>query len=160
MEHTENLSANILVGEDDPDDRLLVTRALEDAGFTGNLQFVNDGAGVLRYLHCSKRQEEAEACPRPDLILLDLNMPGENGREALKDIRADPDLREIKVVALTGTELPNDAEICQRLKANGLITKPESYTKWVQRMGWVLGLLTDSSQKKAARPKGQLFKSV
>jgi CheY-like chemotaxis protein len=138
----------ILVGEDDPDDRLLVMQALEEAGFTGDLRFVNDGVGLLEYLHSSKSQENAEACPRPDLILLDLNMPRENGREALKDIKADRDFDDIKVVVLTGSELPNDAEICRQLRANGLISKPESYATWVQMMSKVLTLLTDSSQRK------------
>jgi CheY-like chemotaxis protein len=147
VEQTQNFDANILVGEDDPDDRLLLVRALEDAGFTGNLRFVNDGVGLLKYLDRSKCQESAEASPYPDLILLDLNMPGKNGREALKDINADPDLRGIKIVALTGSERPNDAEICRQLRANCPIPKPESYTTWVQIMGWVLGLLTDSSPR-------------
>jgi two-component system, response regulator len=148
MEQTQNFGANILVGEDDPDDRLLLTRALQDAGFTGNLQFVNDGVGLLKYLHRSKCRESAEASPHPDLILLDLNMPRKNGREALKDIKADPELRDIKIVALTGSERPNDEEICRRLRANCLISKPESYTTWVQMMGKVLNLLTDSSPRK------------
>jgi CheY-like chemotaxis protein len=148
VEQTQNFGANILVGEDDPDDRLLVTRSLEGAGFTGNLQFVDDGAGLLKYLNRSKCQEGAEACPSPDLILLDLNMPGKNGREALQDIKADPDLHDIKIVVLTGSEMPNDAEICRHLGAACLMSKPESYTTWVQMMGRVLGLLTDSSLRK------------
>jgi len=148
MEQPQNFMANILVAEDDPDDRLLVTRALEDTGFAGNLQFVNDGMELMKCLDCSKYQENAEAGPRPDLILLDLNMPGRNGREALQDIKADPDLHDIKVVVLTGSELPNDAEICRKLGAECLMTKPGNYTSWLEMMDRVRNLLPYSPLRK------------
>jgi CheY-like chemotaxis protein len=130
MEQPKNFMTTILVAEDDPDDRLLVMRALEDTGFAGNLQFVNDGLELMKYLDCSRCQENAEAGPHPHLILLDLDIPGKNAREALRDIKADPDLHEIKVVAPTGSELPNDAEICRKLGAECLMSKPVSYTSW------------------------------
>jgi CheY-like chemotaxis protein len=142
VEEPKNFS--ILVAEDDPDDRLLIKRALEGAGFTGNLQFVNDGVELMTYLHRSKCPENSEAFPRPDLILLDLHMPRKNGREALQDMNADPDSQKIIVVAMTGTELPNDAEICGRLGAKRLIPKPDSYMGWVGTMSKVIGLLAES----------------
>jgi len=145
---TKPLNANILVAEDDPDDRLLVTQAFEDSGFAGNLQFVNDGAELMDYLQCSKCPEGPEAGPRPDLILLDLNMPRKNGREALQEIKADPDLHDIKIVALTGSEFLKDAEICRRLGVDCLMSKPDSYKLWVQMMGKVLDFLADSPLKK------------
>jgi CheY-like chemotaxis protein len=148
MEQPQNFMANILVAEDDPDDRLLVTRALEDTGFAGNLQFVNDGMELMKCLYCSKYRENAEAGPRPDLILLDLNMPGKNGREALQDIKADPDLHDIKIVVLTGSELPNDAEICRKLGAECLMTKPGNYTSWLETMDRVRNLVPYSSLRK------------
>ena len=148
MEQPNNFSVNILVAEDDPDDRLLVTRALEDTGFAGNLQFVNDGLELMKYLDCSKCQENTEAGPRPDLVLLDLNMPGENGREALQVIKADPDLHDIKIVALTGSDPAKNAETCSNLGAECLMSKPGSYTTWVEMMGSILGLLTESRPRK------------
>jgi two-component system response regulator len=142
MGQSKNSSATILVADDDPDDRLLVRRSLGEAGFAGNLQFVNDGVELMEYLCWSKCQRSEEASPHPDLILLDLNMPREDGRETLRNIEADLDLHGIIVVALTGSESPNDANTCYRLGAKCLMSKPESYTMWVQMMDKILGFLT------------------
>jgi CheY-like chemotaxis protein len=148
MEQPKNFMTNILVAEDDPDDRLLVTQALGETGFAGNLHFVNDGIELMEYLHCSKCRESAVANPRPDLLLLDLYMPGKNGLDALQEIKADPDLNGIKIVAMTGSEMPTDEEICRKLGAECLMPKPASYKSWVEMMGKVQGLLTDSSPRK------------
>ena len=147
MEQPKNLTVNILVAEDDPDDRLLIKEALEGVGFTGNLQFVNDGVELMTYLQCLRCQESLEVRPRLDLILLDLHMPRKNGREALQDIKTDPDFHNIIVVAMTGTELPNDAEICGQFGAKYLISKPDSYMGWIETMNKVLGLLESLSKK-------------
>jgi CheY-like chemotaxis protein len=144
VEQPKKFSANVLVAEDDPDDRLLVRRAFEDAGFTGNLRFVNDGAELMTYLQSLRCQQSSEERPRPDLILLDLHMPRKSGREALQEIKTDPDHHNITVVAMTGTELPDDAEICGQLGAKHLICKPDSYMGWIQTMSKVLRLLTES----------------
>jgi len=148
MEQLKRVSQNILVAEDDPDDRLLVTQALEETGFAGNLHFVNDGVELMECLHSSKCKEITEAPPRPDLILLDLYMPGKSGLEALQEIKADPDLHGIKVAAMTGSEMPDDAEICRKLGAECLMPKPASYKSWVEMMDSILGLLPDSSRKR------------
>jgi two-component system response regulator len=148
IEQLKNLSPNILVAEDDPDDRLLVKQALRETGFSGNLRFVNDGIELMEYLHCSKCPESAMANPRPDFLLLDLYMPGKNGLEALQEIKSDPDLSSIKIVALTGSGMRDDAEICRKLGAECLLTKPSSYTSWLEMMDSVLGLMPDSSRKK------------
>jgi CheY-like chemotaxis protein len=144
VEQPKNLSANILIAEDDPDDRLLIKEALEGVGFTGNLKFVNDGLELMTYLQCLRCQEMAEARPRPDLILIDLHMPRENGREALQDLKADPEFHNSIVVAMTGTELLNDAEICGQLGAKYLFSKPDSFMGWIRTMSKVLGLLAES----------------
>jgi CheY-like chemotaxis protein len=141
-------NASILIADDDPDDRLLAAKALEDNGFVGNLRFANDGVELMKYLHSSECRKGAEAGARPHLILLDLNMPRKDGREALRDIKAHRYLHDIIIVALTGSEFLNDAEICRELGANCLMSKPESYTLWVQMMGKVLGLLPDSASKR------------
>jgi len=148
IEQIKSFSPNILVAEDDPDDRLLVTQALGETGFAGNLHFVNDGIELMEYLHCSKCRESAVANPRPDLLLLDLYMPGKNGFDALQEIKMDPDLNGIKIVAMTGSEMPTDEEICRKLGAECLMPKPASYKSWVEMMGKVQGLLTDSSPRK------------
>jgi CheY-like chemotaxis protein len=148
MEQPNHFSANILVAEDDPDDRLLVKRALEDSGFAGNLHFVDDGLELMKYLDCSKCRENAEAGPRPDLILLDLNLPVKNGREVLLDIKADPNLHDIKIVALSGSDPAKNAETCSNLGAECLMSKPGTYTTWVEMMGSVLDLLTESGPRK------------
>jgi CheY-like chemotaxis protein len=153
MEQPKNFMGNILVAEDDPDDRLFVKQALKATGFTGNLKFVNDGIQLMKYLDFSKCQDSAVASARPDLILLDLYLPGKNGLEALQGIRAEPDLNGIKIVALTGSERPNDAEICHKLGAECLMPKPDSYASWVEMMYRVVGLMPDTSAKKAVIPR-------
>jgi CheY-like chemotaxis protein len=145
MAQSKKSGTIILVAEDDSDDRLLLKRALEDNGFSGVLQFVNDGVELMDYLRCSKCGKSAKAGPRPDIILLDLNMPRKDGREAIQDIRADADLNGITIVAMTGSEPQNDTEICHRLGADRLMSKPDGYSMWVQLMGEVLGLLNGSS---------------
>jgi len=149
----KNFMGNILVAEDDPDDRLFVKQALKETGFTGNLHFVNDGLELMKYLDFSRCQENTEASPRPDLILLDLNMLGKtSGLEALQDIKSEPDLNGIKIVAMTGSEMLHEAEMCLRLGAECLMSKPASYKSWVEIMGGVLGLMPDTSAKKALIP--------
>jgi CheY-like chemotaxis protein len=146
MEQSKNPNTLILVADDDPDDRLLVKRVLEDTGFAGNLQFVSDGEELMEYLRYSKSQRSTETSLRPDLILLDLHMPKKDGREALRDIKQDPVLNDIIIVALNGSEIQNESEICSP-RSKCLMSKPDSYTGWVQMMGKVLGLLTESKSK-------------
>jgi len=148
IEQPKNLSPNILVAEDDPDDRLFVKQALKETGFTGNLHFVNDGLELMKYLDFSKFQDSAVASARPDLILLDLYLPGKNGLEALQEIRAEPDLNGIKIVAMTGSEMLHEAAECLRLGAECLMSKPATYKSWVEMMDRVLGLMLDSPLKK------------
>ncbi|RMG56196.1 MAG: response regulator, partial [Gammaproteobacteria bacterium] len=83
----------ILMADDDPDDRLMAREALEEARLVNELRFVEDGEQLLDYLKRRGRFAEPDAAPRPGLILLDLNMPRKSGREALAEIKADPELR-------------------------------------------------------------------
>jgi len=91
----------ILVAEDDPDDRLLARQALEQSRLIGDLRFVEDGEELIDYLHHRGNYSDPGTSPRPGLILLDLNMPRKDGREALREIKSDPRLRDIPVVVLT-----------------------------------------------------------
>jgi CheY-like chemotaxis protein len=114
----------VLVAEDDPDDRLLIKEALEESGFSPDLRFVEDGEELMDYLRRGGEYGGSEASPRPGLILLDLNMPKKDGRDALAEIKADPDLRRLPVVVVTTSRVHEDILRCYDLGANSYITKP------------------------------------
>jgi CheY-like chemotaxis protein len=119
----------ILVAEDDPDDRLLARDAFAGNERAVDLRFVADGVELMEYLLRAGRYPGA--APSPDLVLLDLNLPRKDGREALAEIRAHPDLRRLPVVVLTTSAAPNDIERCYELGANSFITKPSSFEELV-----------------------------
>ena len=110
----------ILMAEDDPDDRLLVKDAFEETQIPNNLLFVEDGEELMSFL----LKEDAESSQTPDLILLDLNMPRKDGREALREIKASPTLRRIPIVILTTSKDEEDVLRSYDLHANCYITKP------------------------------------
>src|SRR5215203_6044130 len=91
----------ILMADDDPDDRQLTKEAFEEARLANDLRFVEDGEELMDYLCRRGKYADPASSPRPALLLLDLNMPKKDGREALKEIKADPQLRQIRVVVLT-----------------------------------------------------------
>src|SRR5215813_3683121 len=98
----------ILMADDDPDDRMMAARALREYRLKNNIRFVENGEELLDYLHHRGRYADPTSSPRPGLILLDLNMPRKDGREALAEIKADPDLRTIPVVVLTTSSAEED----------------------------------------------------
>ena len=120
-------SAVILLADDDPDDRMLTKRALEKSRLANSVYAVADGEELLDYLHRRGSYAEAESAPRPDLILLDLNMPRMDGREALQAIKSDPDLRHIPVVVLTTSEAEQDVLDSYDLGVNAFVTKPVTF---------------------------------
>lgn len=122
-----NLSLTILTAEDDPDDCLLVEEAFQESGQENRLFFVEDGITLLDYLRRQGNYSIPETAPRPDLILLDLNMPRMDGRESLAEIKADPDLRFIPIVVLTTSSAEEDVLRTYDLGCAGFITKPGSY---------------------------------
>jgi len=124
----------VLMADDDPDDRFLAREALDEARVNTDLHFVNDGKALLDYLHRRGEYERDEAAPRPCLILLDLNMPKMDGREALRQIKADPALRRIPIVILTTSSLEDDVRRCYDLGANAYVTKPMSFDGLVEVM--------------------------
>src|SRR4029450_5125486 len=91
----------ILMADDDPDDRQLTREAFEEAKLANDLRFVEGGVGGRDYLHRRCKYADPASSPRPGIILLDLNMPRKDGREALKEIKQDPRLRAIRVIILT-----------------------------------------------------------
>jgi CheY-like chemotaxis protein len=91
----------ILMADDDQDDCMLVSKAFEEGKILNDLRFVENGEELMDYLYRRTKYADAQAAPRPGLILLDLNMPRKDGREALKEIKNDAGLREIPVVVFT-----------------------------------------------------------
>ena len=126
--------AVILMAEDDPDDRLLSKEALAEANVNYDLRFVMDGEELLDYLCSRDEYQNSEHAPRPDLILLDLNMPRKDGREALQEIKADPQLWSIPVVVLTTSRSEEDVVRSYDLGVSGYVTKPVRFEKLVEVM--------------------------
>lgn len=119
----------ILMVEDNPGDVRLTKEALKDAKVSNTLRVVEDGAAALEYLH--RRGAHADA-PRPDLILLDLNLPKKNGREVLEEIKQDVNLKSIPVVILTTSQAEEDVVRAYSLHANCYITKPVDFTQFAK----------------------------
>ncbi len=117
----------ILLAEDDPDDRLLTVRALKQNRLANAIMWVEDGEELMDYLHRRGKYAGNGAAPRPGLILLDLNMPRMDGREALQAIKADPDLRRIPVVVLTTSQAELDILQSYDLGVNAFVTKPVTF---------------------------------
>lgn len=114
----------ILMADDDQDDCLLVNKAFEASRLANDLRFVADGEELMDYLY---RRGTYEDAPRPGLILLDLNMPRKDGREALKEIKEDAGLKDIPVVVLTTSKDEEDILRSYNLGANSYITKPVTF---------------------------------
>jgi CheY-like chemotaxis protein len=126
-------SIAILIAEDDPDDRYLAKEALNESRLANQLYFVEDGEDLLDFLRHRGRYAE-EAPPRPGIILLDLNMPRKDGREALHEIKADPQLRRIPVVVLTTSKAEEDILRSYDLGVNSFIVKPVTFDGLVTTM--------------------------
>ncbi len=123
----------ILMADDDLDDQMLAREALVEARLANDLYFVKDGEDLMDYLH--NRGEYAEQpAPRPGLILLDLNMPKKDGRQALKEIKEDANLRRIPIVVLTTSSAEEDILRTYELGVNSFITKPVTFEGLVEVM--------------------------
>jgi two-component system, response regulator len=117
----------ILMADDDADDRLMTKEAFEENKLANDLRFVEDGLELLDYLKRRGKYTDPATSPRPGLILLDLNMPKKDGREALKEIKADPALKSIRVVILTTSKAEEDIYRTYDLSAASYITKPVTF---------------------------------
>ena len=113
---------------------MLTADALKESRVLNELRFVTDGEELIAYLRRTGRYGDAEAAPRPGLILLDLNMPRKDGREALREIKADPDLRRIPIIVLTTSKAEEDIYRTYDLGANSFITKPVAFKALVDIM--------------------------
>jgi CheY-like chemotaxis protein len=118
----------VLLVEDDPGDVLMTREAFEEHKVRNNLSVVSDGEDALAFV---RREGEYADAPRPDLILLDLNLPRRDGREVLAEIKADPELREIPVVILTTSAADADILASYRLHANAYVTKPVDFERFI-----------------------------
>ena len=120
---------DVLLVEDDPGDVLLIEEAFADNKVRNRLHRVDDGVEALQFL----RREGAYAdAPRPDLVLLDLNLPRKDGREVLAEVKADDSLRQIPVVVLTTSKAEEDVLRSYRLHANAYVTKPVDFERFIE----------------------------
>ena len=120
------------MADDDEDDCLLVSSAFEIAGTAGKVLMVGDGGELIEYLNREGAFSDPARSPRPDLILLDLNMPRKDGREALSEIKSDPRFNDVPVVVLTTSSADRDIVFCHKTGAASFITKPVMFEDWVK----------------------------
>ena len=133
MNH-QNKKFTILMANDDEDTGFFVEESLREIQLAVRIEFVENGEQVLDYLYCRGRFAGTRNWHFPDLILLDLNMPRLDGREALTLIRSDPDFQHIPVVILTTSQSRGDILLCYRLGANSFISKPVTFEGLVEVM--------------------------
>jgi CheY-like chemotaxis protein len=128
----EGKMITILLADDDPDDRQLTQDAFTENRLVNVLHCVEDGEELMEYLRRQGRYADQKDAPLPGLILLDLNMPRKDGREALKEIKADPALRRIPVVVLTTSKAEEDILRTYDLGVNSYVTKPVTFKSLVE----------------------------
>lgn len=126
-----NKSIRILVAEDDLDDQMMLREALHENRLANDLRFVQDGEELMDYLNRTQKYSDPATSPRPGMILLDLNMPKKDGREALREIKSNPNLRHIPVVVLTTSKAEEDIVRTYNLGVNSFITKPVTFDSLV-----------------------------
>ncbi len=124
----------LLMADDDPDDRMLARDALAESHLVNELYCVEDGEELMDYLYRRGQYSDGAIAPRPGVILLDLNMPRKDGREVLKEIKADPALRRIPIIVLTTSEAEEDIYRSYDLGVNSFITKPVTFVSLVEVM--------------------------
>ncbi len=126
------LRRTILMADDDAEDCFLVRDAFAEAGWPCDFHFVHDGEELLDYLRHDGEYVGGRSAPRPDLILLDLKMPRKDGRETIRDLKADPRLRRIPVIALTTSSAGDNVDFCYAAGANAYIAKPTTFHDLVE----------------------------
>lgn len=129
---------HILIAEDDPDDRLLMKDGFRENNLANPLHFVKDGEELFEFLQNEGEYSDILKYPKPGIILLDLNMPRMDGREALKTIKSIPELKKIPVIVLTTSREEEDMFKTYDLGANSFIRKPvefEAFLETIQALG-------------------------
>jgi CheY-like chemotaxis protein len=122
------------MADDDADDRMLAKEAWEESLLANPLHFVHDGEELMDYLQRRGKYASLTDAPRPGVILLDLNMPRKDGREALREIKTDPHLRQIPIVVLTTSKAEEDIYRSYDLGVSSFITKPVTFEALVEVM--------------------------
>ncbi len=122
----------VLVADDDPEDRMLIEDAFQEGRLANTLEFVVDGEDLMDYLYQRHGYSDPSTSRRPGLILLDLNMPRKDGREALKEIKSDPSLRQIPIVVMTTSKAEDDIFRTYDLGVNSFVTKPVTFEGLVE----------------------------
>jgi CheY-like chemotaxis protein len=128
----EGKMITILLADDDPDDRKLTHDAFMENRLANEFHAVEDGEELMDYLHRRGKYESLRGEALPGLVLLDLNMPRKDGREALKEIKADPELRRIPIVVLTTSKAEEDILRSYDLGVNSYVTKPVTFKSLVE----------------------------
>lgn len=123
-----SVSLDVLLVEDNPGDARLASEAFKEGDFLTRLHVVQDGIEALAFL---RREKNYGSAPRPDLVLLDLNLPRKDGREVLAEIKADEDLRSIPVIVLTTSQAEADIRKSYKLHANCYIVKPVDFDRFI-----------------------------
>jgi CheY-like chemotaxis protein len=121
----------ILMADDDDEDRMMTKKAWDNSRLANDLRFVEDGEELMEYLGRRGEYADPASSPRPGLILLDLNMPKMDGREALREIKSTPELRRIPIVVLTTSKAEEDIFRSYDLGANSFISKPVTFDRLV-----------------------------
>lgn len=127
-------SIHIVIAEDDEEDRMLTQEAMIESRVKNTVHFVEDGEYLMDYLHNKGQYEDKSKFPAPGLILLDLNMPRKDGREALKEIKSNEHLKRIPVVILTTSKAEEDIIRTYDLGVNSFITKPVTFEGMINVM--------------------------
>jgi CheY-like chemotaxis protein len=146
----EPRTINVLLVEDDPGDVLMTREAFEEY-LHNRLDVVGDGAEALAYL---RREAPHTDVPRPDLVLLDLNLPRRDGREVLEEVKNDPDLRHIPVIVLTTSQAEEDVLRSYQLHANAYVTKPVDFDGFIEAIKQIDHFFVSVVQLPGARRPG------
>ena len=136
--HKKNKPLTILMADDDDEDYMLTVEAFQESRISNPVYRVKDGEELMEYLLLQGKYSSRDEAPLPSLILLDLNMPRKDGREALQEILAHPDLRMIPVVVMTTSDAKEDISRCYEIGANSYIVKPithEGLVKAIRLLG-------------------------
>lgn len=134
----------ILIAEDDADDRFLLQTVFDEKGFTDRVEFVENGVELLDYLHNTLEKSNGSSI-FPAIILLDLNMPKKDGREALKEIKLHPVFKKIPVIVFTTTKSENEIRHCYELGANSYVVKPVSFDGLIKVVEDIRGYWTNTA---------------
>ncbi len=127
LNSTDKKTPLILIAEDDPDDRFLIEQAFQTNSLPGSLFFVEDGEELLDYL-LGREKFAANGPTVPECLLLDLKMPRKDGREALREIRQNPEFADLRIMVLSTSDSEDDKKYCKELGVTDYMTKPDSFT--------------------------------